>query len=232
MADGEHSGGERPDGAKVRRVQANLLAAQERRLLTWLCGRMPGWVKPDHLTALGLVGALMVLGGYAFSTVHENWLWVCVAGYVVNWFGDSMDGSLARFRCVERPRYGYFLDHSCDAIATVLILLGIGASPYVALALAMVAMAGYLLMSIHAFLAVKAFGELRLSYLAAGPTELRLILIGLTLAMLVFGDHSRDRPTFTGFDYFVGGAGTLLIALFLVQTFRVGRELSGIDPKA
>ncbi len=217
--------------AKVTRIQENMLASGERRLLTWLCCRMPRWVTPDHLTALGLGGAVLVLAGYAASLGDKNWLWLCILGYVVHWFGDSMDGSLARFRAIERPRYGYFIDHSCDGLATLMILLGIGLSPYVRLENALIAATGYLLLSIHAFLAARVLGEMRLSYLAAGPTELRLLLIGLTLAMLLFGDSSRGFGGMTGFDWFVLSAGTLLIALFVLQTIRTSRELAALDPK-
>jgi phosphatidylglycerophosphate synthase len=212
------------------RIQRNVLAIGERRLLNWLCAHMPAWVKPDLLTALGLVGALLIFAGYATSLLDEDWLWLCMPGYLLHWFGDSMDGSLARFRKIERPRYGYFLDHSCDGIATFLILLGIGVSPYVRLEVALIAMVGYLLLCIHAFLAVRVLGEMRLSYLNAGPTELRLILISLTFAMLLLGDKQRDMTAMTGFDWFVGGVGTLLIGLFVVQTARSVRKLARIEP--
>lgn len=212
------------------RIQRNVLAIGERRLLNWLCARMPAWVKPDLLTALGMVGAVLIFTGYATSLLDEDWLWLCMPGYLLHWFGDSMDGSLARFRHIERPRYGYFLDHSCDGLATFLILLGIGVSPYVRLEVSLIALVGYLLLCIHAFLAVRVLGEMRLSYLSAGPTELRLILISLTFAMLIFGDKQRDMEAMTGFDWFVGGVGVMLIAIFVVQTVKSARKLARIEP--
>ena len=118
-----------PSAPPVDRIQQNLLAASERRLLNWMCARMPRWVTPDLLTALGMVGAFAIFAGYAASGLHVGWLWLSIAGYAVQWFGDSMDGSLARFRHIERPSYGYFIDHSCDGLATLLILAGMGASP-------------------------------------------------------------------------------------------------------
>jgi phosphatidylglycerophosphate synthase len=212
------------------RIQRNVLAIGERRLLNWLCARMPAWVKPDQLTALGMVGAVLIFAGYATSLLDEDWLWLCMPGYLLHWFGDSMDGSLARFRHIERPRYGYFLDHSCDGLATFLILLGIGVSPYVRLEVSLIALVGYLLLCIHAFLAVRVLGEMRLSYLSAGPTELRLILISLTFAMLIFGDKQRDMEAMTGFDWFVGGVGVMLIGIFVVQTVKSARKLARIEP--
>ena len=134
------------------------------------------------------------------------------------------------FRKIERPRYGYFLDHSCDGFATMLVVIGIGVTPYVQLEVALIALAGYLLMSIHAFLSVRVLGELRLSYFNAGPTELRLILIGLTLAMLIAGLESPIVWELNGFDLFVGGVGLILIALFVLQTFTTARRLAKQEP--
>ncbi|GAA0274687.1 hypothetical protein GCM10009127_14070 [Alteraurantiacibacter aestuarii] len=216
--------------APINRIQENLVARIERRALNRLCADMPHWVTPDMLTYTGLVGALLVFAGYLASNLDPNWLLLSIGGYIVHWFGDSLDGSLARFRKIERPRYGYFLDHSCDGFATMLVVVGIGLSSYVALKVALIALAGYLLMSIHAFLSVRVLGELRLSYLNAGPTELRLILIGLTLAMYFAGPEQAIIWDLNGFDLFVGGVGLLLIALFVVQTAATARRLSKEEP--
>ncbi|WP_370030722.1 CDP-alcohol phosphatidyltransferase family protein [Qipengyuania mesophila] len=220
----------KPKITPIDRIQENLVARIERRALNWLCARLPRRVSPDMLTAFGMLGALMVFTGYVGSNADRDWLWLSVAGYVVHWFGDSLDGSLARFRKIERPRYGYFLDHSCDGLATTLLVAGIGFSPYVQLEVALVALAGYLLMSIHAFLSVRVLGELRLSYLNAGPTELRLLLIALTLTMYAVGREHPIAWGLNGFDLFVGAVGLLLIALFVIQTLQVARRLAVEEP--
>jgi len=214
----------------IERIQENLLARSERRLLNWLCERMPAWVMPDHLTTIGMLGAFLVFGGYVASNAGDGWLWLAIAGYVVQWFGDSMDGSLARFRKTERPRYGYFLDHSCDGLATTLVVVGIGLSKYVLLEVALVALAGYLLLSIHAFLLVRVLGEMKLSYAYAGPTELRLLLIALTLAMIAAGSEPVLLGTLTWFDLTVGVIGGLLIVFFVIQTGRTARRLALEEP--
>ncbi|MCR2834094.1 CDP-alcohol phosphatidyltransferase family protein [Parerythrobacter lacustris] len=214
----------------IDRIQDNLLARSERRLLNAICARFPPWVTPDLLTYVGIVGALMVFAGYLASNLAEDWLWLSIAGYVVQWFGDSTDGSLARYRKIERPRYGYFLDHSCDGLATTLVVAGIGLSPYVTLEWALVALAGYLLLSIHAFLSVRVLGELKLSYLNAGPTELRFMLIGLTLAMMAFGPGPGWFGAMSGFDIFTGVVGSILIVLFMLQTAVTARRLSKMEP--
>src|SRR3546814_17721675 len=94
------------------------------------CARLPAWVTPDQLIILGFLGAVLVAACYMLSWFDDEWLGLSLAGYLVNWFGDSLDGSLARWRGIERPAYGYFVDHSVDGVAIVLIVGGIGASPY------------------------------------------------------------------------------------------------------
>ena len=213
------------DAATIDRIQQNVLARSERRLLNWLCAHMPRWVTPDLLTSLGIVGALAIFVGYAASLLGDGWLWLAIAGYVIQWFGDSLDGSLARYRRIERPKFGYFIDHSCDGLTVLLILGGIGVSPYVHVETGLLALVGYLLLSIHAYLSVHVMGEMKLSYLAAGPTELRLILITMTLLMMALGPDAGAYGGMSGFDLFVGGVGVLLIVLFIVQTIRTAGRL-------
>ena len=219
-----------PDIAPIERIQENMLARSERRLLTWLCARLPAWITPDLLTYFGLFGALLVFGGYVGTNRSSEWLWLSIVGYGIHWFGDSLDGSLARFRKIERPRYGYFLDHSCDGVATTLVVVGIGLTPYIELEAALIALAGYLLLSIHAFLSVRVLGELRLSYLNLGPTELRLILVAFTLAMYFVGPTRVVFGQLTPFDLFVGGSGLLMIVMFVVLTAQKARMLSRMEP--
>ncbi|MEQ1496037.1 MAG: CDP-alcohol phosphatidyltransferase family protein [Novosphingobium sp.] len=211
--------------APLDRIQQNVLAAGERRLLNWFCARMPAWVTPDRLTGFGTFGAVVIFLGYAFSGWSVYTLWFAILGYVMQWFGDSMDGSLARWRKIERPKFGYFIDHSVDGLVILLIMGGIGWSPYVRMDVALITLAGYLLLSIHAYLSARVLGELKLSYLFGGPTELRFVLIGLTLAMMHFGSGRGWFNDWSGFDLFVGAAGALLIVLFIKQTLVTARRL-------
>jgi phosphatidylglycerophosphate synthase len=211
--------------APLDRIQQNVLAAGERRLLNWLCARMPGWVTPDRLTGFGTFGAVVIFFGYACSEWSVYTLWFAILGYVMQWFGDSMDGSLARWRKIERPKFGYFIDHSVDGLVILLIMGGIGWSPYVRMDVALITLAGYLLLSIHAYLSARVLGELKLSYMFGGPTELRFVLIGLTLAMMYFKPGGEMLPEWSGFDLFVGAAGALLIGLFIKQTLVTARRL-------
>ncbi|WP_323810468.1 CDP-alcohol phosphatidyltransferase family protein [Sphingobium baderi] len=213
----------------LSRIQQNWLAANERRLLDWLCRHMPRWVTPDRLTATGMVGAVMIFAGYVGSNLASSWLLLAIGGYIVQWFGDSMDGSLARYRRIERPSYGYFIDHSCDGLATLLILAGIGLSPFVTMDVALIALAGYLLLSIHAYLSARVLGEFKLSYLSAGPTELRIMLIALTIMMMALGAGPGLFGRWSGFDIFVGSVGSILILLFIGQTLVTGRRLARVE---
>ena len=196
---------------QVNRIQQTVLSRAERHLLNWLCARLPRWMTPDMLTSLALVAAAVIFVAYAMSNANPAWLWLAVAGYFAHWFGDSLDGSLARYRRIERPRYG--------------------ASPYVRVDIALFALTAYLLLAVNTVLIAKVMGDFPLSHLGGGPTELRLVLIALTIAMFVAGPDSNVLPGFSGFDLFVGGFSTILLAVFLTQTWRTGRLLAAQDSR-
>ena len=160
----------------AKREMTFLLGEPERRLLRWIAARLPATWMPDHLTAFGMLGALMVGAGYALSVRHPGWLWLANAGLFVNWFGDSLDGTLARVRKTERPKYGYYVDHMVDAINTTMIGVGIGLSPFVDLPLAMLLVILFLSLSINVYLESSVFGLFEISYGIFGPTEVRILL--------------------------------------------------------
>jgi phosphatidylglycerophosphate synthase len=154
-----------------------LLAAPERRLLRWIAARLPRAWMPDHLTAIGVLGAVLTAVGYALSPRQPGWLWLASGGLFVNWFGDSLDGTLARVRQIERPKYGYYIDHMVDAVNTAVIGAGVGLSPYVGLPIAMVLVILYLCLSINVYLESSVFGLFELGFGIFGPTEVRLLLV-------------------------------------------------------
>ena len=125
-----------------QRVNDILLGPWERPALAWLAAHMPGWMSPDKLTAIGFAGAVLIMLSYALSTRSAALLWLASLGFVVNWFGDSLDGTLARYRKIERPRYGYFVDHTVDSFNEFLIIMGLGLSPYVRFDVACLALIG------------------------------------------------------------------------------------------
>lgn len=205
-----------------------LLAEPERRVLRLLASRIPAHVTSDHLTALGVLGALGAAAAYVLSRYSPIWLWVASGMLVVQWLGDSLDGTLARIRRVERPRYGYYLDHVVDAFSTAAIGLGIGLSPYIDLGLALGVVIVYLALSINVYLESNVFGVFRLGYNRLGPTETRLIMILANAALAVSG----PGPTV---DLVANGTLALLgLGMIVLLTGRVVknvRELARQEPR-
>jgi archaetidylinositol phosphate synthase len=174
--------------ATAPREKRFLLARAESRALTWLAERTPARVMPDHLTALGVLAAVGIAGAYVLSNHDRAWLWAASALLVVHWLGDSLDGTLARVRRTERPTYGYYLDHLVDAVATALIGLGLGLSPYLMVTSGLVVVVAYLVLSINTYLETQAFGVFSLGYGRLGPTEARVALVAVNTT-LALGAH-------------------------------------------
>jgi archaetidylinositol phosphate synthase len=166
------------------RAKHFLLAAPEARVLEWIARRLPARVMPDHLTALGVLAALGIAAAYVLSNGDKTWLWAASALLVVHWLGDSLDGTLARVRRIERPKYGYYLDHLVDAGATIAIGAGLVLSPYMGLATGLAVVIAYLALSINTYLETQVFGVFSLGYGRFGPTEARVGLILVNLALL------------------------------------------------
>jgi len=172
-----------PAAAHAPREKAFLLAHHEGRALDWLARRLPARVTPDHMTILGVMAAFGIAAAYVLSNGDRAWLWGASALLVVHWLGDSLDGTLARVRRAERPTYGYYLDHLVDAVATAVIGVGLGLSPFMLLATGLAIVIAYLVLSINTYLETQALGVFSLGYGRLGPTEARLALIALNTAL-------------------------------------------------
>jgi archaetidylinositol phosphate synthase len=226
-----------PDGPAQhdhRREPNFLLARFERRALPWLARRLPARVLPDHLTLLGIVAAFGIGACYVLCNEDAAWLWAASALLVVHWLADSLDGTLARVRKIERPRYGYYLDHLTDALATVVIGIGLGLSPYMLLASGLAIVILYLVLSINVYLETFAFGTFNIGYGRLGPTEGRVALIAVNVA-LALGAGLDFR--FEGLGVSVLDAGVLgivaaMATLLLVRTARNLRLLAAQEPSA
>ena len=214
------------------REKTFLLAALESRALDAIARRVPARVMPDHMTALGVLAAVGIAAAYALSTESPLWLWAASALLVVHWLGDSLDGTLARVRKIERPRYGYYLDHLVDALATALIGIGLGLSPHMLLATGLVIVIAYLVLSINTYLETSVFGTFSLGYGRFGPTEARLALIAVNVAMAlgvglsadVLGVHATLLDAVG-----LAAAGGMLAAL-LVRATRNLKRLADVEP--
>ena len=160
-----------------QRIQTSVLNDLEKKVLIWLAQRQPHWMTSDMLTAIGVMGSVVVAVGYILSNNHIGWLWLASMGYVINWYGDSLDGTLARVRGTQRPIYGFFLDHNIDGITMAVMCIGAGLSRMLNLYIAMAVLAVYLMLSISVYINAHLKGEFKLTYADMGPTEFRLIMI-------------------------------------------------------
>ena len=159
-----------------KRLQESVLARHEKRVLVWLAEWTPDWINSDHLTGLGFAAQLATGASYALARFNKLWLLSAIGLLALNWLGDSLDGTLARFRRRQRPRYGFYVDHMLDSIGAVALMGGLAWSGYMSAAVAVGLLALFLLLSIQSYLATYTLGEFRLSFWTFGPTELRVLL--------------------------------------------------------
>lgn len=206
-----------------RRVNDILLGPLERPALKWLAAHLPAWVSPDICTAIGVLGAVIILVSYGLSRNSNYFLWLASLGFVINWFGDSLDGTLARYRHIERPIYGFYIDHITDAVSQVMIFLGLGLTHYIRFEVACLTLIAYLLLSVLAYVRTCVVGEFRISYGKLGPTEIRVLAILLNTVMYFAGERvivltSRFAGSLTVsvYDLFVAAIALLLLWFFFL----------------
>ncbi len=197
------------------RDHKSLTAAAEKRLLIWLAHRMPAWLNSDHLTALGLLGNALAGIGYALAGRDPLWLHFVNLCLFVNWFGDSLDGTVARVRNRLRPRYGFYVDHLVDAFGALFLLVGLAASGLVSERIALALLVVYFLFSINMYLATVSLGVFKLSYGLLGGTELRILLAAANLIVLSYPRVALFDRTFLLFDLIagLGAAGLAVVTL-------------------
>ena len=221
------------------RIQTSVLNALEKRVLVWLAQRQPRWMTSDMLTYIGVLGAVVIAAGYILASHNINFLWLSSLGFIINWYGDSLDGTLARVRKTQRPIYGYYLDHTVDAINEVMIFVGVGLSGLMHLEIALLALVMYLLMTINVSINAHLKKEFKLTYASMGPTEFRIIMILIntlfaTITPLREFSHSfvifDSELTFKALDY-IGIAIIIILAIMHLTTVR--NDIKGyaeIDP--
>jgi phosphatidylglycerophosphate synthase len=215
------------------REHKSVLASVEKRALIWIARRLPLWINSDHLSVLGLIS--MLAAGVSFAAFRLN-PWAAAVGVIAclaaNWFGDSLDGTVARVRGHQRPRYGFYVDHVIDLAGSAFLLAGLACSGIMNPLLAVVLLTAYLLLSAESYLATHAAGVFRMSFLGFGPTELRIVLaIGAVKAaaspLVALGSHGPYRL----FD--VGGAVAVagLVIAFAAAAIRNTRALYLAEPR-
>ena len=221
---------------KSERIQSSVLNEVEKSALIWLAKRQPKWVTSDMLTFIGVMGAVVCAIGYALSKYNLMWLWLSSFGLVINWYGDSLDGTLARARNMERPVYGFFIDHSLDAITICIMCIGAGLSPVFRMEIAMLLLIGYLVLSVYTYICTIIKDEFRLTYGGAfGPTELRLFIIVLNTIVMY---TNWIEINFKFYHYIFGVydivgllLSTSLFGMWLQQFLKDRKTLDEKDPK-
>jgi len=200
---------------EATRVQETFVTKAEKKALNWLAQRTPEKVNSDHLTALGALGMLFAGLSYAWSRYSHYGLLLSCVFLAVNWLGDSLDGTLARYRKRQRPRYGFYVDHVIDCFGVTALLGGMALSGYMQPLIAICLLVAYLLLSSEIFLATYSLGRFEMSYFHFGPTELRILLCLGNVYVFLFPSAHLLGTSFTLFDLgaLTGAAGMFSIAV-------------------
>jgi phosphatidylglycerophosphate synthase len=171
----------------AKRFNESALGVLERPVLAWMADRLPVSLTPDHLTLIGIAGAITTAAGYLVSCWSLQWLWVACIGLVINWAGDSLDGTVARIRGIQRPRYGFFVDHTSDLFCQCLVFMTLGLSPCAHFGIACLGVIAFLMAFVYSLICVEVRNTLRITYFGFGPTEIRALLIAGNLITLRAG---------------------------------------------
>src|SRR5258708_35112383 len=204
----------------AKRIEESVAAGHEQRLLIWMAERTPAWINSDHLTIPGLTAQLPTGLAYAMSTHNRAWLIAAIGLLALNWLGGSLDGTLARVRQQQRPRYGFYVDHILDSIGSVALMAGIALSGYMSPLIAIAILVLFLLLSIQSYLATYTLGEFRMSFWSFGPTELRLLLVAGNLAL--FRVQTVMHGHYKLFDF---GGAIGIAAMTAMLLFHVGQNI-------
>lgn len=230
------------DGAKKdKRTNDILLGPLERPALQFFARNMPAWVNSDMLTVLGLLGS--ILAGFAYVMVGMGdikgnpWLFIASLGFFINWFGDSLDGTLARFRHHERPNYGYYVDHAIDGITTLIIIAALGLSGIARFDISLLALSGWLLLMIQVYLKTHVTGTFEMTSIGIGPTEIRLFVVILNTVLFFTGIGGYIwTPTIRGTEIglTIGSIIVLVLAIaflgyYVYQVLRTAIKLAAED---
>jgi archaetidylinositol phosphate synthase len=220
----------------TKRFNDSVLGAFERPALTWAANRLPTWVTPDQLTGIGVTGAFAAAAGYFASRWSLQWLWLASAGLILNWFGDSLDGTVARLRRIERPRYGFFIDHTSDLFAQSAVFLALGVSPCARLGIACLGLITFLIAFVYSLICLRVRNALRITYFGFGPTEIRALLVAGNLITLGFGAFDLGHwilptlPPVTIYETGIVLICSLALPALLVLAVRESRDLAREDP--
>ncbi|NLZ24256.1 hypothetical protein GX888_00705 [Candidatus Dojkabacteria bacterium] len=214
-------------------INTGITANVEEKAKEWICPRIPEWVNPDMLTLLGVFAAVMIAFGFVYGFFNRYYLILVVVGLFLHWFGDSFDGSLARYRKKTRPNYGYYIDHVVDSIALFILGLGLGLSGFVKIEIAFLFVIMYLILMIHVELVTYVQNEFKYSFGLIGPTEIRIIGVIFTIIMFFMPVKYFDvyGHYLTQYDYAVLFTSVIMFLVIIFSIITKGVELDKIDRK-
>lgn len=219
------------DSIKHKRETTTILSFIEKPALNWLANKLPEFMTPDFLTVVGMIGSFLTGLGYFLSLYSDYYLWLANFGLLLNWFGDSLDGTVARFRHIERPKYGFFIDHSLDSISMVVIGVGMGLSPYARFDFVLMALVSYLLMSILVYIKTFVHGVFKISYYGFGPTEARVFIALVNVLIFYFGvgDYKIAGQDLSLIDLAALFFSIVLFGFFISSVWIEGKQLKKLD---
>jgi len=216
---------------EAQRVIQTLTGPWEKRVLPKMARALPAWINPDHLTILGVLAGFIIFAGLVLVRKSPWWIMLSNAGFVMHWWADSLDGTLARVRHREREQYGYFVDHISDAFTTVLFALGLALSSLVHIGVGMSVALGYLLMNVYVHAEAYVSRVFRISYGRFGPTEVRIICMTVT-TVGSFWNPAVFRALHVDFkvaDVLTLSVGISLVTVFIVSSIRTAIRLDRLD---
>jgi archaetidylinositol phosphate synthase len=216
-----------------KRINDTFSRRWERKALHAMADRLPSRLMPDHMTIIGIIGSVLILSGYILTWVDRSFLFLASFGFVINWFGDSLDGTIARRRKIERPIYGFYVDHNIDAVSFLMVGLGLGFSPYMRMGTALFTVIGYFMLAIYSYINAYITKEFRISFSKVGPTEVRILAIIANTIMFFIGSQWRVEILSTDFGIldFVGAVvGILFLLEFFIFFFSGRKALAKLDP--
>lgn len=215
------------------RVINTLLGKFEKNFLFWLASKTPPCITSDQMTILGVVSSLFIALFYYLTNYSKYFLWAASFCFILNWIGDSLDGTLARYRKKERPKYGFFIDHTLDVISEMSVFMGIGLSPYINFEYALLALIGYLILSVYVYVKTFVTGIFQLSFGKLGPTEMRVFIIILNAILFYFGalefsifSYKLNLLNLVGLFLFIG-----MLFIFIEKVYVDAKVLKEIDEK-
>jgi phosphatidylglycerophosphate synthase len=214
-------------------INTAITAKAEERAKEIICPRIPKWIGPDHLTFIGIIGIVIVSIGFVLGYLNRYYLGLVPLGLIINWFGDSFDGSIARYRKRTRPNYGYYIDKIVDAVVMIVFGLGLGLSGFVKIEVAILMTAIYLAMMINVDLLVYVKGEAKNSFGWFGPTEIRIIGIIIAVVMFFMPVKSYDIYGYlvTQYDIVVLVLSVLMFLILISEIVKNGIRLNKEDTK-